>query len=185
MSSSIRKQPEEEEISMQGIRQMFAQFFNKMDAITERMEQRFERIDQRLAKLERSDRFRSEQPELPEEPQAFIELPVELPTLPLTLPPAEPATKPALRLSEPTILQPLPPPPPPASEPFIPKMARVAIKHHIRHRVLERIGFRSPLASCSAFVHLGHLHPAATPPLSSWTLNVVACIGQWEPSDHG
>ena len=30
-----------------------------MDFIAERMDQRFERIDQRLAKLQRSDRFRS------------------------------------------------------------------------------------------------------------------------------
>ena len=115
--------------------------------------------------------------------------------LPFTLPPAEQTTKPAPQFPmEPTPLQPpmepptSAPPPPNPSEPFIPKVARIAKEHrfgvHIRHRAVERIGLRSPRASRSAFVRLG-LYPEATPPFSSWTLNVAACIGQWEPSDHG
>ena len=71
---------------------------------------------------------------------------------------------------------------PPASKPFIPKMARVVIKHHIKHRVIERIGFRSPFASCWAFVHLDHLYPTASLlPFGSWTLIIFPRISQWEP----
>lgn len=88
-----------------------------MDVITERME----RIDQHLAKFERSDRFRSEQSELPEKPsekfpeksQAPIEPPMEL----FTLFPAEPATKPAPQFSEPT---------PPRSPPLVSELLRIA-----------------------------------------------------------
>ena len=119
----------------------------------------------------------------PDEPQAPIELQAE----PFTLLPAEQATKPAPQFfMEPTPLTPLTsaPPLPLFSESPTPNVACVAIKHHTRHRVIERIGLRSPLASCSAFVRLG-LYPAATPPFSSWTLDMVACAGQWEPSDHG
>ena len=153
---------------------------NRLDAKLDAMEQRMINVEQRLG---RSDRFRSEQPELPkklpeklqglDEPETLIELPME----PFTLPPAEQATKPAPQHSmEPATpqpsMEPTPLPPPlPASEPSIPKVARVAKEHcfgvHTRHRVVERIGFRSYrslLASCSAFVHLGHLHPAAALP---------------------
>ena len=114
-----------------------------------------------------------------------------------TLFPAEHFTKPAFQHFMEFTPPQLPPPvselmlPQLLSEPFTPHVARVAKKHHFgvhtRHRVIERIGFRfysSPRASRSAFVRLG-LYPAATPPFSSWTFNVVPCIGQWEPSDHG
>ena len=57
-------------------------------------------------------------------------------------------------------------------EPFIPKMALVAKKHHFgihtKHRVIERIGFRSNFSlfvSCLAFVSLGFLCPATTLPV--------------------
>ena len=80
-----------------------------------------------------------------------------------TLFPAEPITKPAFQLSELPFPQLLP-------EPFTPNVTCVAKEQrfgvHNRHRVVERIGLRSypsPRASRSAFVHLGHLHPAATP----------------------
>ena len=113
----------------------------------------------------------------------------------LTLLPTEHATKLALQPSmeptppmEPTpLMEPTPPtllqPPPLASELSIPKVARVAIKHHIKHRLIERIGFRSPLASCSAFVRLS-FYPAATI-LCYLTFTIFACASQWEPSDHG
>ena len=67
-------------------------------------------------------------------------------------------------------------------------LALLKKKHHIKHRVVERIGFCSNFSlfvSCSAFVHLNHFHPAATPPFSSWTFNMVAYAGPWEFSDHG
>ena len=178
---SIRKQPaglEEEEIppeKMKIIRQMFAVIMKNLDAMAERMDQRFERMDQRLAKLERSDRFRAAE-ELPEKLHNEPQTPIEPPMEPPTLPPAKQATKPAPQYSmEPATPQ----PPPPVSEPSMPNVARIAKKHHTRHGVIERIGFRSPLASCSAFVHLGHLYPAASLlPFGSWTLTIFPRTSQ-------
>ena len=202
MSSSIRRQTKEEKIppeKMQVIRQMFVEIMKNLDAMAERMDQRLERMEQRLTNIQRSNRCSErecsvETQELPKKSQALvIEPPMEPPTLLLAEPITKPAPQPSMEPATPQLSEPTPlPPPPPASEPSIPKMARVTKEHcfgvHTRHPVVERIGFRSyrsPLASCSAFVHLGHLHPAATPPFSSWTLNVAACIGQWELSDHG
>ena len=138
-----------------------------------------------------SEELREEYEKHFEEPSMFEKLPVpiEFQLKLFILFPAEPVTKPTPQhfmelvtpqLSEPTPLQSLPP----ISEPFIPKMALVVKEHHTRHRVIERIGFRSPLASCSAFVRLC-LYPAITLPFSSWTFNMVPCVNQWEFSDHG
>ena len=114
--------------------------------------------------------------EAPDELQTPIEPPMETPTLF----PAESTTKPApqhpMELTPPTL-------PPLAPEPSIPKMACFGV--HNKHCVIERIGLRSPLASCSAFFHLGHLHPAAALPFSSWAFTLFACAGQWELSEHG
>ena len=170
MSSSIRKQPDEEELSP---------LAQETQNVLQDMQQRMQQIcDEFTAKLMK---------ELNVMPKPFIEFPVELPTLPPTLPPAEQATKPVVAPQ--LFMEPIPPQPPqPPSEPSIPKVACVAKEHHIRHRVIERIGFRSnssPRASCSAFVRLD-LHPAATLLVfGSWTFIIIARTGQWDPSDHG
>ena len=95
------------QIIQQAVQQFMQQIQNKLDV-----------MDQRLTKIERSDRFRSVETEkfpgkLHNEFQAFIELPMEF----FILPQAEQVTKPAL--------QPLPPFP----KLLIPKMACIAKKH--------------------------------------------------------
>ena len=142
-----KKLPPEE---MQIMRQMFAQIMKNLNGMAERMDQRFERMEQRLTNIERSDRCSErkcsvETQELFKKFQTFvIELPMEFLTLFLT----EQVTKPDFQLSEPTILQPLTEPtslqfPPLVSEPLTPNVARFTKKHRFKHRVIERIGFRS------------------------------------------
>ena len=200
------REEEEEEIppkaaTIQGLQQMYAQLLGnnaKMgkkeeEIFMQGMQQTLIRLLEENAKMQKrlDVMIKPSKQKLPEEPPALIELQAELPTLP----PAKQVTKPAPQHSmEPVIPQPmeltpptLPQPHPPASEQLIPKVARFAKEYRFRHRVVERIGFRSavsPFASCSAFVRLG-LYPAATLPFSSWTPNMVPCANQWEPSDHG
>ena len=70
---STRKQEKKEKIPEKIIRQMLTQLLNKMSVMAERMEL----IDEHLAKLESSNRFRSVEEPF-EKPQAFItELPME------------------------------------------------------------------------------------------------------------
>ena len=181
MSSSTRKKSKEveipEAITMRSIQQMFAQFNAYMNKSHENLIKKLNVQDPEELEL---FNIQAEKVREDYESQIFIE-PF---TKPLTLPPAEPVTKPAPQPSELTPPQSLPF----ASETFTLNVARVAKEHDIRHRVIERIGFRSsssPLASCSAFVHLGHLGPAAALPFSSWAFTLFTCAGQWELSDHG
>ena len=114
MSSSIRKKSKEEEIppeKMKIIRQMFAEIMKNLNAMAKRMDQRFERMDQGLAKLERSNRFRSvEEPseKLPEKLRNEPQTPIEPPMEPTSPQPLQPASEPHPQLP---------------SEPLTPKMA--------------------------------------------------------------
>ena len=154
--------------------------------MAERENQRLERINQRLTKLEHSDRFRSvETQKFPEKLQvqnelhAVIELPMELFMLFFTLLPTEQTSKlTPSQLSEFTLFQFF-------SEPSTPKVACIAKKHrfdvHNKHRVVERIGFRSPFASFLVFINLSF---CPTTIFSSWTFIIFPCANYWEFSDH-
>ena len=131
-----------------GIQQIYTQLFETNAKLAKMLNAIIERNRQR-SKQERSveklpEKFHNELPTKPA-PQPPMEL------IFLTLLPTEPAMKPAPQFSELTPPQ----PPPPVSELLIPKVARVVKEHHIKHRVIEQIGFRSAAslrASFSAYI---------------------------------